>query len=135
MQTEKSMNIENEELETLETKSSISKFSKMKLKASGIAAGVGMAIASPLSAFAAGEDGDTPSADSIVGEFIGILLTIFRYVGIVLLVVGIVQFVMATKDDNPEAKVKATTMAIVSVILITLKFIVSGLLGMFGVAL
>lgn len=133
MQTEKSMNIENEELETLETKSSISKFSKMKLKASGVAAGVGMAIASPLSAFAA--DGDTPSADSIVGEFIGILLTIFRYVGIVLLVVGIVQFVMATKDDNPEAKVKATTMAIVSVILITLKFIVSGLLGMFGVAL
>lgn len=69
------------------------------------------------------------SADALVGKIVGIVLTLARYVGIILLVTGIYQLIMAYKDDNADAKTRGITLAIVGIVLITLK----ALLKTFGI--
>ena len=70
--------------------------------------------------------GDT-SVDSLVGTIVGIILTMFRYVGIVLLVWGVAQFVMAMKRSDSESKGDAIQTIIAAIVLIGLKTVVTSL--------
>lgn len=70
--------------------------------------------------------GDT-SVDSLVGTIVGIILTMFRYVGIVLLVWGVAQFVMAMKRSDSESKGDAIQTIITAIVLIGLKTVITRL--------
>lgn len=70
--------------------------------------------------------GDT-SVDSLIGTIVGIILTMFRYVGIVLLVWGVAQFVMAMKRSDSESKGDAIQTIIAAIFLIGLKTVVTSL--------
>ncbi len=70
--------------------------------------------------------GDT-SVDSLIGTIVGIILTMFRYVGIVLLVWGVAQFVMAMKRSDSESKGDAIQTIIAAIVLIGLKTVVTSL--------
>ncbi len=69
--------------------------------------------------------GADTSPDQLVTSIIGIVLTLARYIGIVLIVTGVFQLVMAYKDDNADAKTRGVQLAIVGVILVGLKAILT----------
>lgn len=63
------------------------------------------------------------SMDSLVGKVIDVVLTLARYIGLILLIFGLYQLYLSFKDDNPDGKIKAITLLVTSVGLITLKSI------------
>lgn len=65
--------------------------------------------------------GEGTSPEALITSIIGIVLTLARYIGIVLVVTGVFQLVMAYKDDNADSKTRGVQLAIVGVILIGLK--------------
>ena len=67
------------------------------------------------------------SMDDIIGRAIDVVLTLARYVGVILLIFGIYQLYMSFKDDNPDGKVKAITLLVTSIGLITIKSILVGM--------
>lgn len=73
--------------------------------------------------------GENASADTLMSNVIGILLTIARYAGIALLVYGIYEVVMSFMQQQPEAKTKGIIMAICGIVLIALKSLVNLVLG------
>ena len=70
-----------------------------------------------------------PDTKSIMVKVVEITLTLFRYVGIVLMVWGIGSLVLALKNDDPDSKVKAIWLIVVSAVLIVLKTLVQAVLG------
>lgn len=52
---------------------------------------------------------------------------IFQVVGVLLAIYAVGQMIMAFKDENPDAKTKAATLLVVSIILITLPSIIDSL--------
>lgn len=70
---------------------------------------------------------DNQTIDSLVGKVIEQVLTLARYVGVILLVFGIYQLYMSFKDENPDGKVKAITLLITSVGLMTIKSIMKAI--------
>lgn len=69
----------------------------------------------------------TPDANDLMGNIIGILLTITRYVGIALVIYGVYEIVMSFMQNQPEAKTKGIIMALAGVVMIALKSVISGL--------
>lgn len=65
-----------------------------------------------------------PNADTLMGNVIGILLTITRFVGIALLIYGVYEIVMSFMQNQPEAKTKGIVMALSGVVMIALKSII-----------
>lgn len=61
------------------------------------------------------------NASDLMGNIIGILLTITRYVGIALVIYGIYEVVMSFMQNQPEAKTKGIIMALAGVVMIGLK--------------
>lgn len=59
--------------------------------------------------------------DSVMGNVIGFLLTMTRWVGIALLIYGVYEIVMSFMQNQPEAKTKGIIMAFAGVVLIALK--------------
>lgn len=72
-------------------------------------------------------DSDDPDAKDLMGNIIGILLTITRFVGIALVIYGIYEIVMSFMQNQPEAKTKGIVMALAGVVMIALKSILQGL--------
>jgi hypothetical protein len=68
--------------------------------------------------------GDVDSETLMTG-IVGAVLTVFRYIGIILLVWSIGQLVMAFKDGDGNSKTQAAMMIVVSVLLIGLKTFLS----------
>lgn len=68
-----------------------------------------------------------PQADQLMGNIIGILLTITRFVGVALVIYGVYEIVMSFMQNQPEAKTKGIIMALAGVVMIALKSIISGL--------
>lgn len=64
---------------------------------------------------------------TLVGSVIGTVLDLARYVGIILLIFGLYQLYLSFKDDNPDGKIKAITLLVTSVGLMTIKMILVGL--------
>ena len=69
----------------------------------------------------------TPDAGDLMGQIIGILLTITRFVGVALLIYGVYEIVMSFMQNQPEAKTKGIIMALAGVVMIALKSIIQGL--------
>lgn len=118
----------------LKEKSAVQKQNTMKkafrkLYATATAA-MAMASLSATTAFAdwenvevsAGADSD---ASGLMGQVLGILLTITRYVGVALVIYGVYEVVMSFMQNQPEAKTKGIVMALSGVVMIGLKSILS----------
>ncbi len=67
------------------------------------------------------------NASTLMGNIIGILLTITRYIGIALVVYGVYEVVMSFMQNQPEAKTKGIIMALAGVVMIALKSVLSTL--------
>lgn len=67
-----------------------------------------------------------PNADDLMGNVIGILLTITRFVGVALLIYGVYEIVMSFMQSQPEAKTKGIVMALSGVVMIALKSVIQG---------
>lgn len=68
------------------------------------------------------------SAESIIGKVLGIVLKIFLYIGVVLLVWSIGMLILAFKNEDADSKTRAIMLLIVSIVLIGLKPLVTGVL-------
>lgn len=70
----------------------------------------------------------------VLQNFIGILGTVFQAVGVVLAIWGFVQLVLAIRNDDPDSKSRASTQAIVGIVLLALPSIINtlGLIEMIG---
>ena len=69
------------------------------------------------------------SAESIIGKVLGIVLKIFLYIGVVLLVWSIGMLILAFKNEDADSKTRAIMLLIVSIVLIGLKPLVTGVLN------
>lgn len=72
------------------------------------------------------ENVDMGNADGLMGNVLGILLTITRYVGVALVVYGVYEIVMSFMQNQPEAKTKGIIMALAGIVMIALKSILVG---------
>lgn len=72
------------------------------------------------------------AVSSVLGKVIGIILTVAFAVGIMFLVIGIFQVVLAFKNDNPDQKHTAMTLAIIGAVLMGLKPTIKGVLTALG---
>jgi hypothetical protein len=75
--------------------------------------------------------GENLSPDTLMNSIIGSILTIFRYIGVILLCWSIGQLVLAFKDGDGNSKTQAAMMVVVSILLIGLKTFLEavGLIG------
>ena len=73
--------------------------------------------------------------ETIIGSILGIILTIARYVGVVLRTYAVFQLVMSFKNDDAEGKSRATQLLVVSAVLIGLKKLMSVLLSKIGITI
>ena len=86
-----------------------------------------LAVAGVLSTIVPGYalPGEGTSPETLITSIIGIVLTLARYIGIVLVVTGVFQLVMAYKDDNADSKTRGIQLAICGVILIGLEAVLT----------
>lgn len=65
--------------------------------------------------------GDDVSSDSLIGSAIGVILTFIRGVGVILLVWGFAQLILAFKNEDADSKSRAIMAIMVGVALTALK--------------
>ena len=53
------------------------------------------------------------NTDVLVGGIMDVLITVAKYSGIVMLAIGVIQFLFAYKDENADAQTKAVRLMIV----------------------
>ena len=68
------------------------------------------------------------TASEIIKSLIGYVLGIFFWVGVVLLVFGIGQLVLAFKNEDGDSKSRAVMLALVAIVLMSLEAIVGAAL-------
>lgn len=62
-------------------------------------------------------------ASTLMGSILGMILAVFRYVGVALIVWGVIQFVLATKRTDAESKSDAIQTIMCGIVLTALKTI------------
>lgn len=67
------------------------------------------------------------NANDMMGNVIGILLTITRFVGVALAIYGVYEIVMSFMQNQPEAKTKGIIMALAGVVMIALKSVLQAM--------
>lgn len=94
-----------------------------------------LASAMPLGAFGANITSHQwtggSNMQSIMGGLIGMVLTIAFWIGVILVIAGVVKAVMAYKDDNTNEITQGVRLAVVGGILVGLTAILQGL-GLIG---
>ena len=80
-------------------------------------------FASDLAGDSVGVAGNDVKAGQMMGNIIGILLTISRYVGVALVIYGVYEVVMSFMQNQPEAKTKGVVMALSGAVMVSLKSI------------
>lgn len=114
----------------------VKKTSKIKTALASVGAISSAVMATVMTASAGGVAGfdnvtvTTPnnvSANNLMGNIIGVLLTITRFVGVALLIYGVYEIVMSFMQNQPEAKTKGIVMALAGVVMIALKSVLQGL--------
>lgn len=83
-------------------------------------------ILQPQTVLAAGSAIDS-EIDSKLGSIIGALCSVFRAVGIIMTVAGVVMMVLAFKDEDGSAKTRAGMMLGIGVVLIFSKTLLSNM--------
>lgn len=102
---------------------------KMRLAYAATAAVGTFATMAPI-VFAGGGIDDT--ANAMVAQLIGIICTIFMYIGILLAVWAVGSLVLAFKNEDADSKSRAMMLLIVSIVLICLRPVVRLLLQVSG---
>ena len=59
--------------------------------------------------------------EAMVGAFADVILEVAKYTGMVILIIGVVNFFLAMKDDNAEAQSRAIRLAVIGACLAGLK--------------
>lgn len=96
-----------------------------------VSSGICAANCALINAYA--EDSDqTATMDGLMTQILKIIFNIFRYVGILLLVWSIIQIVLAFKNDDADSKQKGMVLAIISIVLITISFVIKPILTAAG---
>ena len=108
----------------------------IKVRNKAICAGMtGLAMIGMLPTYANAEGGvqvdpanvnTNTTPDTIISNVIGIILLVARYIGMAMLVWGLVMFALAVKNDEPESKQKALMTTFAGVILIALRSVLIG---------
>lgn len=70
-------------------------------------------------------------ANAIIGSLLGSILTIASYIGILLLVWGLIMLVLAIRNEDADSKSRAVLFIVVAIVLIAFKSIFAGVLGLF----
>lgn len=97
-----------------------------KVKASAYAAMFGFAtVLASATGYALPDE--NISAEALVTSIAGWIVSIFRYIGILLLIWGIGQLILAFKNEDGDSKSRAMMMVMVAVFLITLKTILTSI--------
>ena len=73
--------------------------------------------------------GTIGGVDTIMSTIGGYILTLFRYIGIFLLIWAAAQLFLAFKNEDADSKSKAMMMLIVAVLMVMIKSLVNGILG------
>ena len=81
-------------------------------------------MATSVPVFASGESYDTAA---LFGRLLGIVVSLFRWVGIVLLVWGVCQFLLAIKRSDSESKSDAIQTIVCAVALIVIRTLIDAL--------
>ncbi len=72
--------------------------------------------------------GDTTSTDNLMGTIIAWMLKLVQYIGIGILVWGVIEIVLSFTQDMPDKKIKGITLAFSGAVCIGLKAVL-GTLG------
>lgn len=70
---------------------------------------------------------DSNDAASLITNLVSVMISIFKYVGIALIIWGIIQFLLAVKKSDAESKSEAVTTVVVGIALVGLATIVKGM--------
>lgn len=73
------------------------------------------------------------TAGATVSAILKQVCTWFQYIGIIVLVIGVVKFGLALKDDNPDGQARASYYAIAGALLIGIKPVLSAIITAAGV--
>lgn len=76
----------------------------------------------------------TTTAATAMGNLLGVIAAIFRYVGIALFAWGAIQFILATKRSDGDSKADAIQTAMCGIALMLIKTIL-GKLGLDGISI
>ena len=74
-------------------------------------------------------DVNIEGANELVSTMLGVITEIARYIGILLAAWGIVQLVMAFKNEDADSKSRAMMLIVASIVLISARSLVTVLLG------
>ena len=88
------------------------------------------ALASNWDSVTISASGDEDPA-TLMGNIVGVLLTIVRFAGVGLVVYGVFEIVQSFMQNQPEAKTKGVIMALSGIVMIALKSVLSSL-GIIG---
>ena len=69
------------------------------------------------------KEAELQGADNMMTNILGIVLTVFRYIGIFMTVWGVAMVVMAFRNEDAEGKTKGIMVAVAGIVLVTLKSI------------
>lgn len=65
--------------------------------------------------------------DVLVGNVVNIFLQVFLWIGILLLVIGVVRFLLSLKDSRADEKAEAVAVIVVGVALIVIRMLIKSL--------
>ena len=74
-------------------------------------------------------DGTIKGADALVGTLLGFITQMARYIGMILLVWGIVQFIMAFRNEDADSKSRSIMVCVMAIVLISIKKIAQTILN------
>ena len=75
---------------------------------------------------------DGADLKEIMGKILGVLTTVFLYIGILLLCWGIGQLVLAFKNEDADSKSRAIMLIVASVFLIAIRPFLEAIIGTTG---
>ena len=103
---------------------------KQQIKTLGIPACIATAIAAatPIALAA-------PTADGLINAILNVIFTIAGYIGILLLVWGIVVLVLAIRNEDADSKSRAVLFIVVAIVLICLGSVFKPVMDVLGVTI
>lgn len=76
-----------------------------------------------------------PTADGLIGAILNVIFTIAGYIGVLLLVWGIVILVLAIRNEDADSKSRAVLFIVVAIVLICLGSVFKPVMDLLGVTI
>ena len=71
------------------------------------------------------------TAEEIIGKLLGVIFKIAGYIGVLLLIWGIIMLVLAIRNEDADSKSRAVLFIVVAIVLITLGSLFKPVLDLF----